>query len=77
MTPVRAGEPRPVSPRLANEALYRAVVAADRAPSPHDRRPYQLFRPGIYLATGGDRPLGPSTSWRRPRARSASGVDHG
>jgi nitroreductase len=48
MTPVLAGVLRPVSPRLMNEAFYRAVVAADRAPSAHDRRPWRW-----HVGTGG------------------------
>jgi len=38
--------------------------------------PYQLVRLGGYQAVGGDRPQDPTASWRRPRARSASGAHH-
>ncbi|MBB3096305.1 hypothetical protein FHR83_003975 [Actinoplanes campanulatus] len=38
--------------------------------------PYQLVRLGRYPAVGGDRPLDPTSSWRRPRARPASGAHH-
>jgi hypothetical protein len=41
MTRLAASVPRPVTPRVVNEALYRAVVAANRAPSAHDRRPWR------------------------------------
>jgi hypothetical protein len=41
MTPLTARVPRPVTPRIVNEAFYRAVVAANRAPSAHDRRPWR------------------------------------
>jgi hypothetical protein len=41
MTRASTGVTNPVSPRILNEAFYRAVVAADRAPSAHDRRPWR------------------------------------
>jgi hypothetical protein len=37
---------------------------------------YQLVRLGRYQAAGGDRPQDPTASWRRPRARTASGAHH-
>ncbi|MEV4348779.1 nitroreductase [Actinoplanes sp. NPDC049596] len=41
MTPAPAGAARPVSHRIANEALYRAVVAAGRAPSAFNAQPWR------------------------------------
>jgi hypothetical protein len=41
MTPLAARGSRPITARIINEAFYRAVVAANRAPSAHDRRPWR------------------------------------
>lgn len=41
MTPATLGAVRPVSHRITNEAFYRAVVAAGRAPSAHNAQPWR------------------------------------
>lgn len=41
MTPASGGVARPVSHRMVNEAFYRAVVAAGRAPSAFNAQPWR------------------------------------
>jgi hypothetical protein len=41
VTPPSLGAVRPISHRIMNEAFYRAVVAAGRAPSAHNAQPWR------------------------------------